>query len=124
MMHHIVPEYTEGQSCDCCGFPAAHKVEEVIEDDTIHPYTAYVCCECFGNTMGVVARESCDNARADDVMYQAGMIVKTLKNVENMEYINDSARWSAIAHVYRRYHWDYMADKCDKLANMIKASEL
>ena len=59
MNRHIVPEYTEGIKCDICGLPASHKVEEVIEDDGVHPFTAYMCCYHFGNVMGKVAWKVC-----------------------------------------------------------------
>ena len=63
MGHHIVPEYTAGQKC-WCGYSASHKVEEVIEDDTVHPYTAYLCCNHFCGVMGKVALAAC--RRAED----------------------------------------------------------
>ena len=65
MNRHIVPEYTEGMACHLCGFPASHKVEEVIEEENIHPYTAYVCCHHFGGIMGKVAWEVCCKAEEE-----------------------------------------------------------
>lgn len=30
-----------------CGNAAAHKIEETTGASGVHPYTAYVCCDCF-----------------------------------------------------------------------------
>jgi len=61
-MHHVL-ESSVGVKCTC-GKPASHKVEEVldfdslplIEDDilaaTRHPLTVYLCCQCFSKLMG------------------------------------------------------------------------
>jgi hypothetical protein len=46
------------EACRICGGEAWHKVEE----DTLfprHPFTAYVCCGCFGLIMGPLAEQWC-----------------------------------------------------------------
>lgn len=58
-MTHTISRCCKGETCRC-GQPATHKVEEnIFEDDPFpmrHPFTAYVCCECFGRIMGPASR--------------------------------------------------------------------
>ena len=58
-MPHEVHETCVGEICRMCPHPASHKVEEVTHDETRHPFTAYVCCGCFGLIMGIVAETWC-----------------------------------------------------------------
>lgn len=55
---HEVNPYAEGESCPC-GRPATHKVGEEDAPGYRHNWTRYVCCECFGNLMGVVVFRWC-----------------------------------------------------------------
>jgi len=49
-----------GEICQCGKF-AEHKVEEVIFDDdpnqNRHPFTAYICHDCFAKLMGPAAEK-------------------------------------------------------------------
>jgi hypothetical protein len=68
---HERPPWTVGEHCTMCGADAMHKVEEDREatlDSTPglvgryhirHPFTAYVCCACFGRIMGPLAVAWC-----------------------------------------------------------------
>jgi len=61
-VRHYVPESANGRICQC-GNPAAHKVEERRPYELGHPYTVYVCCKCFGNIMGWMAKAVCEEAK-------------------------------------------------------------
>jgi len=48
-----------GEACQMCGADAWHKVEETGARPHRHPWSAYLCCNCFGRVMGPVARDWC-----------------------------------------------------------------
>lgn len=54
---HFVSASCGGEVCSICRDPATHKVgEEIFADDPLpirHNLTAYVCCDHFGDIMGV-----------------------------------------------------------------------
>lgn len=54
---HIPPGYCDGERC-ICGRLATHKVAEETEQ-VRHPFTAYLCCECFDGLFGGVAKKWC-----------------------------------------------------------------
>jgi hypothetical protein len=60
---HFVSASCRGERCTMCGQDATHKVgEEIFSDDPgppRHNWTAYVCCEDFGQIMGPVAAAWC-----------------------------------------------------------------
>lgn len=51
-----IPPTCRGEKCSMCGAQAYHKVEEeIMPSDPVpfrHPYTAYVCHDCFRKIMG------------------------------------------------------------------------
>lgn len=51
-----------GERC-ICNRPATHKVAEETEQPR-HPFTAYLCCECFDGLFGAVAKQWCDGTLA------------------------------------------------------------
>ncbi len=60
-MHNIAPSIV-GLSCQSCRKPASHKIEEVdlVKQPIVgHPFTNYLCCECFGKVMGYAAIDLC-----------------------------------------------------------------
>ncbi len=62
---HYIPASALGEKCRC-GKDAKHKIEEVLPGVAFcedHPFTLYLCCECFYKLMGKEARKSCCNAR-------------------------------------------------------------
>lgn len=53
-----------GVKCKC-GRQATHKVQEFVPDsDNRRPFTAYLCCKCFGELFGSTAVESCKKHKA------------------------------------------------------------
>lgn len=48
---HDFPIYAQEEHCTC-GNRAAHKVEDVTGPMNRHPFTAYLCCECFEQSIG------------------------------------------------------------------------
>lgn len=55
--------FLTGEKCKC-GRQATHKVQEFVPDsDNRHPFTAYLCCNCFGKLFGPMAVLSCGNHR-------------------------------------------------------------
>lgn len=58
---HAFPIYAQEELCSC-GFKAAHKIEETAGPSNFHPLTAYLCCACFGRTVGVCGRYPYDPA--------------------------------------------------------------
>ena len=62
MFKHIVEPFCNGEKCNMCGKEATHKVEESFCRER-HPYTAYLCCKCFGRVMGISAKRWCTNAK-------------------------------------------------------------
>ncbi len=60
------------ERCGKCHDVATHKVEEVLPDSDItglgaqlrHPFTMYLCCECFGRLMGAKASHWCGNGHS------------------------------------------------------------
>jgi hypothetical protein len=60
---HLTRPSCIGERCVDCGADATHKIEEVLGfEPHIHPWTAYLCCTCFGRVMGPVVRKWCKNA--------------------------------------------------------------
>lgn len=59
---HVVSPSCGGEHCRVCGKPATHKVGEETRQRR-HNYTAYVCCECFGNIFGPMAQQWCQSAK-------------------------------------------------------------
>lgn len=57
----------QGNEYCSCGAEAAHKVEEDTPGLSYHPFTTYVCCECFGKLMGGVAKKWCANGHRFEV---------------------------------------------------------
>jgi hypothetical protein len=63
---HYVLESAQEEICHCRK-PAYHKVEEVMEgykdpgQIVRHPFTTYLCCDCFSKLMGSFAKKVCDD---------------------------------------------------------------
>jgi hypothetical protein len=49
---------SEEEHCRICGHLAAHKIAEEGAGAR-HPYTAYLCCTCFGHVFGTTAERWC-----------------------------------------------------------------
>jgi hypothetical protein len=50
---HPFPVWAREERCNSCNAPAAHKIEETT-DIPFHPLTAYLCCGCFKDVMGMM----------------------------------------------------------------------
>jgi hypothetical protein len=73
-MRHEVMSWCKGERCSMCNADATHKVEEersatldrspglVGRYHVRHPFTAYVCCACFGRIFGPAAAVWCSGA--------------------------------------------------------------
>ena len=62
MRPHSAISSASGKLCNMCPEPASHKVEEVTGEAITYfkrPFTAYLCCKCFGRVMGAVAVTWC-----------------------------------------------------------------
>jgi len=61
LLEHRREPWAVEERCTMCGAEAWHKVAEDITGARRqrHPFTAYVCCGCFGAIMGPVAVEWC-----------------------------------------------------------------
>lgn len=46
-----IPLYCVGERCSQCNNQAFHKIEEYVEHGYRHPYTTYVCKNCFNKIM-------------------------------------------------------------------------
>lgn len=55
---HTAEPYASEERCRMCGDPATHKLSEYTIQPR-HPFTAYVCCGCFGLVMGSLAEQWC-----------------------------------------------------------------
>lgn len=71
--HYISPGNVE-EVCGRCGYPATHKIEEVVPDDELgygafctqrHPFTNWVCCTHFGEVMGPMAVKWCRQEKTE-----------------------------------------------------------
>ena len=67
MRPHNAISSANGKMCNMCPEPASHKVEEVTGHATqyAHPFTAYLCCKCFGYVMGAVAVTWCNGEECE-----------------------------------------------------------
>ena len=60
-MYHYIPVSAIGITCQKCDvLPACHKVEEVKPNEAGHPFTIYLCCNCFAELMGETAKKVCE----------------------------------------------------------------
>jgi uncharacterized protein YlaI len=57
MLDHAIDVLAKQHKCQMCDAPATHKISEDCLDR--HPFTAFLCCECFGRVFGPVAERWC-----------------------------------------------------------------
>jgi len=63
MIGHSVDVRAQEEKCSLCGQQATHKISEEYPDLSIttdrHPFTHFVCCNCFGKIFGPAAKAWC-----------------------------------------------------------------
>ncbi len=64
MIYHTIDASAQEHKCQLCRLQATHKISEAGRAEPTHttdrhPFTAFLCCVCFGECFGEVAKVWC-----------------------------------------------------------------